>query len=156
MTQDHLGQFTGIQIKQGINRLPLSVPPFYPQELGSSLLPLLWLLFQAECLFPLHLSGLVGFCHVPSSAECFSVFSFCLIYCLRSPFCRLPLRGRVWARALRRLPVWVDLCLCSGGWGWILSLWRIVPRPLVCLGASMGSMCLWIAYLLMGRLVWLR
>ena len=158
MIQDHLGQFMGIQIKQGISRSPLSVPPFYLQDSGSSLLPLLWILFQVECLFPLHLSGLVGFYHVPSSAECFSVFSFCLtdLLCLGSPFCRLPLHGWVWTSALRRFPGWVYLCLRSGGWSWILSLWRVTPCPVVCLGMSMGLIWLWTAFLLMGRLAWPR
>ena len=38
--------------------------------------------FQVDCLFPLHLFGLVGFYHVASSAVCFYVFSFCSIYCV--------------------------------------------------------------------------
>ena len=38
--------------------------------------------------------GPVGFYHVPSSAECFSDSSFCLIYCcLGSPFCSLQGHG---------------------------------------------------------------
>ena len=55
--------------------------PLYFQGFGSSLLSSLWILFQADCPFSLHLFGLVGFYHAPSSA-CFSVFSFCLIYCV--------------------------------------------------------------------------
>ena len=36
----------------------------------------------------------MGFYHVPSSAECFSDSSFCLIYCcLGSPFCSLQGHG---------------------------------------------------------------
>ena len=49
---------------------------------GSSLLPLLWILFQVDCLFPLHLFGLMGFYLAPSSAVYFSVFSFHLTYCV--------------------------------------------------------------------------
>ena len=65
--------------------------PFYFQDFGSSLLSLLWILFQVDCLFPLHLFGLVGFYLTPSSVVCFSVFSFCLTYllCLGSLFRRL-------------------------------------------------------------------
>ena len=49
---------------------------------ASSLLWLLWIFFQLNCLFSLHLFGLVDFYHVSSSVACFSVFSFCLIYCV--------------------------------------------------------------------------
>ena len=56
--------------------------------LFSILFPRLWIiftiitliLFQVDCLFPLHLFGLVGFYLAPSSAAYFSVFSFCLTY----------------------------------------------------------------------------
>ena len=66
----------------------LSVAPFYFQDFGSSLLSLLWILFQV--LLPLHLFSLVGFYHVPSTAICFSLFSFYLMCCVwGSPFCRL-------------------------------------------------------------------
>ena len=55
---------------------------------------LLWFLFHIDCLFPLHLFGLVGFYLAPSSAVYFSVFSFCLTYCVWwSPFCRLQVRS---------------------------------------------------------------
>ena len=40
--------------------------------------------FQVNCLFPVHLFGLVGFHLALSSAVCFSVFSFCLTYCVWS------------------------------------------------------------------------
>ena len=53
---------------------------FYFEDFGSSLLSLLWILFQVDCLFPIHLFGLVVFYLAPSSAVCFSVFSFCLTY----------------------------------------------------------------------------
>ena len=46
---------------------------------------------SGPCLFPLHLLGLVYFDLAPSSAVCFSVFSFCLSYCvwgLRFAGCR--------------------------------------------------------------------
>ena len=57
---------------------------------ASILFPKFWILFsiitlnscQVDCLFPLHLFGLVGFYHVSSSAAYFSVFSFYLIYCV--------------------------------------------------------------------------
>ena len=56
--------------------------PFYFKGFGSSLRSLLWILFQVDCLFPLHLFGLVVFYLAPSSAAYFSVFSFCLSYCV--------------------------------------------------------------------------
>ena len=37
---------------------------------------------HVDCLFSPHLFGLVDFYHVPSSAASFSVFAFCLIYCV--------------------------------------------------------------------------
>ena len=47
-----------------------------------------------NCPFSLHLFGLVGFYLAPSSAVCFSVFSFCLTYCVwGSPFHRLQVRS---------------------------------------------------------------
>ena len=55
--------------------------PLYLQDFRSSLLSILWILFQVDCPFSLHLFGLVGFYHALSSA-CFFVFSFCLIYCV--------------------------------------------------------------------------
>ena len=54
--------------------------PFYFQDVGSSLPSLLLILFHVDCLFPLHLFGLVGFYLAPSSAVYISVFSFCLTY----------------------------------------------------------------------------
>ena len=56
--------------------------PFYFQDFWSSLLSLPWILFQVDCLFHLHLFGLLGFYLAPSSAVCFCVFSFCLTYCV--------------------------------------------------------------------------
>ena len=56
--------------------------PFYFQDFGSSLLSLLWIVFQVDCLFLLHLFVLVGFYLAPSTAVYFSVFLFCLTYCV--------------------------------------------------------------------------
>ena len=36
-------------------------------------------------------------------------------------------------------PGWGSLCLCSGWWSWISSLWRAVQCPVV----SMGPVCVW-------------
>ena len=64
----------------------------------SILFPRFWIIFTIVTLncfssrlpFPLHLFVLVGFYVAPSSAEYFSVVSFCLTYCVwGSPFCRL-------------------------------------------------------------------
>ena len=51
----------------------LAFSPFYFQDFGSSFISLLWVLFQVDCIFPLHLFGLVGFHLAPSSAMYFSV-----------------------------------------------------------------------------------
>ena len=59
-----------------------SYSPFYFQDLGSSLLSFFCIHFQVNCLFPLPLLCLVGFYLTPSSAAYFSVFSFCLTYCV--------------------------------------------------------------------------
>ena len=56
--------------------------PFYFQDFGSSVLSLLCILFQVDFVFPLHLFGLVGVYLASSSAAYFSVFSFCLTYCV--------------------------------------------------------------------------
>ena len=108
-------------------------------------------------LFPLHFFGLVSFYHVPSSATCSSVFSFCLIYCVWSLLsagwmvvapldCGVRPHEWGWTSATCRLPGWEDLCLllvtgvgpcCSEG------------------QCHMGSAWLWAACLLTGRAVFL-
>ena len=55
----------------------------------SSLLSFLWILFQVDCLFPLHLFDLVDFYHTLSSAVCFCLFILFSLLCLGSSFCRL-------------------------------------------------------------------
>ena len=52
----------------------------YFQDFESSFLSLFWILFRVDCLFPLHLLGLVRLDLAASSAVCFSVSSFCLNY----------------------------------------------------------------------------
>jgi len=42
---------------------------------------ILWILYQINCLFLLHLFGLLGFYFASPSATYFSVISFCLSYC---------------------------------------------------------------------------
>ena len=99
----------------------------------------------------------VGFYRVPSSAACFSFFSFCLIYCIwgvLSADCKavVPLICGFcpqWVEMDKcpwRFLVWRDCCLCSVGWSWILSLWRAVLNTVlfwgVCgLGMALGSLC---------------
>ena len=48
-----------------------------------------------------------------------------------------------WISVLLYFPGWGCLCLCSGWWSWISSLWRVVRCPIVGFGVSMGSLCLW-------------
>lgn len=67
----------------------LSVPLLYFQDFGSPLLSLLRILFQVECLFPLHLFILwILLCSfICCMFVCFFIL-FNLLY-LVSPFCRL-------------------------------------------------------------------
>lgn len=48
-----------------------------------------------------------------------------------------------------------DLCLCSDGWSWILSCWRVVQCPVVSFEVSRGFVWLWRACLLMCSVVFL-
>ena len=123
--------------------------PFYFQDFGSSLLSLLWILFQVDCLFPLRLFGLVGFYLAPSSAAYLSVFPVCLTYCVCSLIfagCRFVVpvvfgvcpSGYGWFSGLCRIPGGGDWCLCSGGWGWILSFWWAGLCLVVCFGVSVS------------------
>ena len=57
------------------------MPPFFFQDLGSSLLSLLRILFQVDGLSPLHLFILLGFYLVPSSGTYSCAISFCLTFC---------------------------------------------------------------------------
>lgn len=45
-----------------------------------------------------------------------------------------------------------DLCLCSSGWNWILSLKGSAMFINVCFGVSLGLVCLWTACLLLCKL----
>ena len=56
--------------------------------------------FSGECLFPLHLFGLLGFYHVPSSTACFCLFISFNVLCLGSPLCRLQVVVLVICRVL--------------------------------------------------------
>ena len=78
------------------------------QDFGSSVLSLLWILFQVDCLSPLHLVTFVGFYFAPSTATYLFIISFCLTYCVCvwSPFCRL--------HDCSSSHFW---CLPPGGWG---------------------------------------
>ena len=62
------------------------MPPFFFQNLGSSLLSLLCIIFQADCLFQLHLVVLLGFYLVPLSGIYSSAILFCLTFCVYGHF----------------------------------------------------------------------
>ena len=117
----------------------LSVLPFFFWDLGSSLLLLFQILFQVDCLSPLHLVVLV-FYLVPLFGRYLSVFVVIAIPPSEPPgkplfqmqdcnswFWCLPPGGWGWSRDLCRLPGGRDWCLPTGGWSWVLSLWWAGP-----------------------------
>ena len=121
--------------------------PFYFQGIESSLLSLLWILLQVDCLFPVPLFGLVGFYHVPSSAAYFSVFSFCLIYCVWG------LLSEGWKVTVLNFgvcPLWMGLgqCLVKVSWlgGFVPVFWWVelhlifLEGNAVC-SSEFGSVC---------------
>ena len=57
--------------------------------------------------------------------------------------CGVCLCGRGWVHILWWFPGCGDLCLCSGWWSWISSLWRAVQCIIVGFGVSMNSVWLW-------------
>ena len=124
----------------------LSVPPLYFQDFGSSLLSLLWILFQV--LFSVHLFSLVGFYHVPSTAVCFFLFSFYLMCCVwGSPFCRLQGHSSSYVVST------------SHGGGWTSSWWKLsgwcMELDLVFLkGSAMSSSVLWVSMGFVRRRQW--
>ena len=63
--------------------------------------------------------------------------------------------GWGWTNGLSRFPGWGSLCLCSGEWNWISSLWSAIKCPVVSFGLSMGLALLWATNLLMFRVVFL-
>ena len=84
-----------------------SVPSFFFWDLESSLLSLFWILFQVDCLSPLHLVVFMSFYLVPSSITHFSVISFCLTFCIVVSF--LQTVGLQFLLLLMSAPSWVRL-----------------------------------------------
>ena len=141
-----------------------SVPPFYLQDLKSSLLSLLWILFQVDCIF----SSFIWSCgFLPCSFIC-SIFPCHLILsnllCLWFLFYRLQGHssscfwylipgGWGWFRGFCRIPVGKDWCLHSGGWSWVFSLRWAGLCQVVCFGVSMSLVQFQAACLLMGGAV---
>ena len=94
---------------------------FFFQDLGSSLLSLLWILFQLDCLSPIHLVVLLRFYLVPLSGTYSSADSFCLTFCdcgfhsigcrvvVLLGFCCLPPGGWDWCKGLVQASWWEGL-----------------------------------------------
>ena len=127
-----------------------SVPQLILWHLGSSLLSLVWIIFQANCLSLLHLVVFLEFYLIPSFRTHFSTISVCLTSCV----CRLQSTGlqhfsscfrclssgeRDCSNGLYRLPGWRTQCLSTGRWYLILSLWWVGQCQKVCLEVSVGS-----------------
>ena len=66
--------------------------------------------------------------------------------------CRVCPYGWGWLGVLWCFPGWGSLCLCSGWWSWISSVWRAVACPVVGLGVSVGFVCLWAVLLALAML----
>ena len=119
----------------------LAFSPFYFWDCGSSLLSLLWILFQVVGLFPLCLFGVVGFYLVSKFAQYFSVFSWYLTFCVwhMLSFLVLPSVGEAG-------PVVCVGCMLGGTCACLLVGGGIFPsltsRPVwvVCVGVSVGSL----------------
>ena len=75
----------------------LAFSPLYFQVFRASLLSLFLILFQVDCLFPLHLFGLVSFYLVPSFVLYFSVFWASLV---AQSLKHLPAMWETWVQAL--------------------------------------------------------
>ena len=128
----------------------LVLSTFYFQDFGSSLLSLLWIRFQVDYLFRIHLFGLVGFCIAPSSTVYFSVFSFCLTYCVWGPFCRLHIHSShcFWCLPpVVRLVQWVE--------GTVPVFWWVGLDLVFLVGSAASSGVFWEVWelsLILGRL----
>ena len=94
---------------------------FCSQDFKPCLLSLFWIIFQVDSLSPPLLFALLSFYHVPSPAEYYSTFSFCLDFCnwtgslwfllvVKSAPCEWG-----WTSGLSRFLGWGNLCLCFAG-----------------------------------------
>ena len=132
---------------------------------NSILFSKVWIIFTIIILNSfsgrLPISSLV--CHVPSPAEYFSAFLFCLDYCvwgaLSAGWFLLIVKSAPcvwgWNSGLSNFFGLGNLHLGSGGWSWISSLWSAMKCPVVSFVVSMGLAWLWAACLSMFRVVFL-
>ena len=128
------------------------MPPFFFWDLGSSLLSLLSIIFQVDCLSPLHLVFLVSFYLAVSSARYFFVFSFCHTYCvcgLLSAGCRIvaplasgvcPLLGEVGPETCTVIPLIGALIVVVMTRAW-LGYWAEPPLFWGCHCPVRGRVC---------------
>ena len=73
---------TFLAFSQSRSSICLSMHPFYFEDFESSLISLFWIVFQVDYFLLTCLVLWVFFFHVPSSAACVVIVSFCLIYCV--------------------------------------------------------------------------
>ena len=113
---------------------------FYFQDLGSSLLSLLWIIFQVDCLFPPHLFGLLGFYLAPCNIFLsFHLFIFlmgdavflsywCLSWYIHTGvFRQLDTAGSwCWDEDLQEASLWL---IFPGVWGSLLVQWFGLGAP---------------------------
>ena len=117
-----------------ISYFSLPVLPFFFQDLGLSLLSLLWSIFWVICLSPLHLVVFLGFYFVPSSGTYSSSVSFCLTFCvygvcsadcwiiIHSASAICPLSGEAGLEACAGFLIGV-LVPAHRCWSWVLTIW---------------------------------
>ena len=144
----------------------------YSVYLASTLFPRFWIIFTIITLnsFSCRLSiliffRLVGFYHAFLSIACFSIFSYFLVYYVWGLFSAGHISSYLWILSPIMFgvgPVSSEDFLVWGTCTYVLvdgagssSLWRVVWPPLVCFGASMGSIWFWAACLQIDIIVFL-
>ena len=136
---------------------------FYLQDFGSFLLLLFWIF---SCRLPILIFFcLVGFYHALLSITCFSIFSYCLVYCVWGLLSAGHISSYLWSLfpiIFGVGPVSSEDFLVWGTCTYVLvdgagssSLWRAVWPPVVCFGVSMGLVWFWAACLQIDIVVFL-
>ena len=144
----------------------------YSIYLVSILFPRFWIIFTIitlnffSCRLPILIFFcLVGFYHALLSIACFSIFSYCLVYCVWGLLSAGHISSFLWSLSPIIFgvgPVSSEDFLVWGTCTYVLvdgagssSLWRAVWPPVVCFGVSMGLVWFWAACLQIDIVVFL-